>query len=65
MGLIGVLIAVVVLICIFVFTYFSNSPSTLTPEKSQKIQNEALEVMDSTTEKAKLEQDQIKNIDQP
>lgn len=65
MGLIGVLIAVVVLILIFVFTYFSNSPSSLNPEKSEKIQTEAQEVMDSTTERAKLEQDQIKNIDSP
>lgn len=65
MGLLGLLIAVVVLILIFVFTYFSNSPSSLNPEKSEKIQNEAQEVMDSTTEKAKQDQEQIKNIGQP
>lgn len=62
MGLIGLLVGIIVLIIIFVFSYLSNS-SFFTPEKSEKIQNEAQEVMDSTTEKFKSEQDQIKNID--
>lgn len=65
MGLIGLIIAVIVLIIIFAFSYLSNSPSSLNPEKSEKIQNEAQEVMDSTVERNKLEQDQIRNIDQP
>lgn len=65
MGFIGVIIAVIVLIIIFAFSYLSNSPSSLNPEKSEKIQNEAQEVMDGAAEKAKLEQDQIKNIDLP
>lgn len=63
MGLIGILIAVIVLIIIFTFSYLSNSPTTITPEKSEKIQTEAQEVMDSTVERNKLEQNQIKNID--
>ncbi len=62
MGLIGIIIAVIVLIIIFAFTYLSGSPSTLTPEKTNQIQSEAQEVMDQTTEKAKQQEDQIKNI---
>lgn len=65
MGLIGVLIAVVALIIIFAFSYLSNSPPSITPEKSEKIQTEAQEVMDSAAEKSKQEQDQIKNINLP
>lgn len=65
MGLIGVLIAVIVLIIIFTFSYLSNSPTTITPEKSEQMQTEAQEVMDQSTQKAKQDQEQIKNIDLP
>lgn len=65
MGLVGIIIAVIIVIIIFFFSYLSNSPSTLTPEKSEKIQTEAQEVMDSTVKRNTLEQNQIKNIDQP
>ncbi|HLC87905.1 MAG TPA: hypothetical protein VJG66_02520 [Patescibacteria group bacterium] len=63
MGLIGIIIAAIVLIIIFTFSYLSNSTSTITPEKSNQMQNEAQEVMDSTTEKAKSDAEQIKIID--
>lgn len=63
MGLIGLLIAAVLIILFFIFSSFSNSPSVITPKDYKNLQNEAQEVMDSTTEKSKLEQDQIKNID--
>lgn len=63
MGLIGTIIAVIVLIIIFAFTYLSGSPSTLTPEKTNQIQSEAQEVMDQTAEKARQQEDQIKDIE--
>ena len=63
MGLIGIIIAAIVLIIIFTFSYLSNSTSTIPPEKSNQMQNEAQEVMDSTTEKAKSDAEQIKIID--
>lgn len=65
MGLIGLLIAVVALIFIFVFSYFSNSPAALTPEKSTEIINSSQEVMEKAEEKSKSEQNQIKNLDLP
>lgn len=63
MGLIGVIIAVIILIIIFAFSYLSNSPATITPEKSEQIQTEAQEIMNKAEEKARLDEGQIKNID--
>jgi predicted metalloprotease len=62
MGLIGIIIAVIILIIIYAFTYLSGSPSTLTPEKTNQIQSEAQEVMDQTAEKTRQQEDQIKKI---
>lgn len=65
MGFFALLIGIVVLILIFVFTFLSNSPSTLTPEKSQEIQSQALDAVNLEQQKNKIEQDLIKNIDRP
>ena len=66
MGLLGLLIAVLIIILLFVFTNLSNSSvSTFTPKNSKILQNKAQEIMDNTSEKAKQQQDQIKNIDVP
>lgn len=64
MGLLGLLIAVLLIILFFIFTNFSfHSP--ITPQDSKKILNGAQDAMDSTLERSKLEQNQIKNIDLP
>lgn len=65
MGLLGLLIGIVVLICIFAFSYFSNSPTILTPKKSEEIQTQAQDAVNLEAEKSKLEHDQIRNIDSP
>lgn len=65
MGLIALLIGVVILIFILVFFYLSNSPSSITPEKSEKIQTHAQDAVNSEEQKNKIEQEQIKNIDLP
>lgn len=65
MGLIGLLIATLILILIFTFSYLSNSPSSLTPEKSEKIQTGAQDAVDSEAEKAKLQQNRLKNLEIP
>lgn len=65
MGFIGLLIGVVILICIFAFSYLSNSPTTITPGKSEQIKTEAQEIIDEATEKTQLEQNQIENVNRP
>lgn len=63
MGLIGLLIGVILLIIFFIYSYLSNSPAVITPEKSEEIQTQAQDAVNSEKEKNKLEQNQIKNID--
>lgn len=66
MGLLGLLIAAVIIVLFFIFSGFSNSAtSVFTPKDSKKLEDKAQEVMDSTAEKAKLQQQQIKNMDLP
>lgn len=65
MGLVGLLIAAAVVISIFVFFYFSNFSSPITPQDPKKISTEAQDTVNLQTEKSKLEQEQIKNIDLP
>lgn len=65
MGLIGIIIAVLVLVIIFAFSYLSNSPDILTPEKSNPIQTEAQKVLDGAEEKAERDRETIDNIGLP
>lgn len=63
MGLLGLLIAAIIIVLFFVYSNFSNSSSIISPENSKNIQTEAQDAVNSEAEKSKIEQDRIKNID--
>lgn len=63
MGLLSLLAAALIVILLLVFSNSKLSPFNISPQNSQNIQTEAQQAMDETAKKAKLEQDQIKNID--
>lgn len=63
MGLIGLLIATILIILFFIYSYSSNSSSIITPKDSKNLQTGAQDAVNSEAEKSKIEQNQIKNID--
>lgn len=65
MGLIGLLAAALLVLLLLIFGNSALSPFNISPQNSENIQNKAQQVIDQTNERAKLEQDLIKNLDNP
>lgn len=64
MGLLGLLGAILIVLLLMIFSNSNLSPFNIAPPDSQNVQSKAQKAADETAEKAKIEQDQIKSIDQ-
>lgn len=65
MGLLGLLAGILIILLLLIFSNSNLSPFNITPQNSQNIQSKAQKAADDTAERAKLEQEQIKNINLP
>ena len=64
MALLSILVATVLLILFLVFSGSSFSPFNKSAVKPKEVQSSATEAVEKTLENAKLEQSQVKNIDE-
>lgn len=65
MGLLGLLAAVLIVLLLLIFSNSSLSPFNVSPEDAQNIRTKAQDAVNSEAENARLEQNQIRNIDLP